>query len=96
MINSPCVWGGGKLCPDPHNCNDCAVKDRESKTYPEHVIEMLLREKMATDIEWNCALEYACKCISFATEVCRIIETEEYPEYAQDEIISAIEDFRNG
>lgn len=40
MINDPfCLWGG-KPCSDPHNCFDCAVRDRESKMYPEHVIDM--------------------------------------------------------
>lgn len=88
-----CLWGGNP-CSKPH-CSDCAVRDRESKSYPDHVIGMLLK-KRSTDTEWNIALEYACKCISFTIQICKIIETNEYPEYAQDEIISAIEDFRNG
>ena len=97
MINDPiCLWGGMPCNVPRHNCFDCSVRDRESKTYPEHVIELLLRENRATDPELNIALEYACKCISFTTQICKIIETNEFPEYAQSEIISAIEDFRNG
>ncbi|MBO7733151.1 MAG: hypothetical protein J6S67_11375 [Methanobrevibacter sp.] len=94
MINSPnCLWAG-QVCNHPHDCNNCAVRERESKTYPEHVINMLSSEN-AYDDEWKSALKYACKCIKFTSIVCKIIEANEFPEYAQDEIISAIIGFRN-
>ena len=95
MKEAPFCFWGGKPCSEPHDCLNCAVRDRESKSYPDHVIEMLLKEP-AYDTEWKSALKYACKCISFTTQVCKIIESNEFAEYAQDEIITAIENFRNG
>ena len=94
FFNPFCFWGG-QPCSDPHNCNDCAVRDREMYYFPKHVIKLLLTEK-TNDYAWNGAIDYACKCISFTTQVIKIIESNEFPEYAQDEIINAIKEFRNG
>ena len=87
-----CLWGG-RPCDNP-NCRNCVVKERESTTYPLHVVKSLMRKK-TRDLEWNCQLEYACKCILFTSAIVKIMDSTDYPGYKESDAVDAIIEFRN-